>query len=67
MVVTSDVAERWLGYKSDRNITRMCNQGKLPGAYQPGGDKGTWFIPVEALEAIRPCPPALLSELSEMS
>ncbi len=57
-VVGTAKAARWLSM-SERQITRMCRQGKLQGAYQPSGFLGKWLIPIRTLEAIYKRPEGL--------
>ncbi len=56
-VIGVSKAARWLGL-GERQVTNLCRQGRLPGAYQPSGYSGKWLIPTAALERIRTLPPA---------
>ena len=62
-VVNTYKASLWLEL-SEESVRRLCRDGKLEGAFQPAGYQGKWLIPVEALEAIRACPPSLIWEQS---
>ncbi len=55
-VVGTAKAARWLGL-GERQITNLCRQGRLPGAFH-SGHSGKWLIPIAALERIRTLPPA---------
>jgi predicted site-specific integrase-resolvase len=61
-------AALWIGV-SERTIRRMCDEGKLEGAYQTA-HHGKWLIPYKALEKITPCPGELrkiiLSEIANL-
>jgi hypothetical protein len=35
---------------SPETVRRMCREGKILGAVQPGGYAGSWRIPIEALK-----------------
>jgi hypothetical protein len=41
---------------SEANITRKCQAGIFPNAYQIGGEKCQWHIPVEDVMAAIPAP-----------
>ncbi len=56
-VVGVTKAAKWLGL-GERQVTNLCKQGKLKGAYQPSGYAGKWLIPTSTLERIRKLPPA---------
>lgn len=58
MIVNVKKAALWLG-QSERNIRELCKKEKFKGAYQSAGYSGQWAIPLEALEAICPCPDEL--------
>lgn len=34
---------------SERTIRLWCRNGRIPGAWQPGGHSGSWYIPRRAL------------------
>lgn len=34
---------------SPETVRRLCREGKIPGAVQPGGYAGSWRIPITAL------------------
>lgn len=57
-------ASLWLGL-SERRVTDMCKNGRLPGAYQPAGYLGKWLIPLTTLKAITPTPAQPIPELAE--
>lgn len=43
------------GFTTQTNITRLCRQGKFPGAYQDlTGSRPRWIIPEESLAAYQP-------------
>jgi hypothetical protein len=64
-VVNAEKAARWLNL-SPESITRLCRSGLLKGAFQPAGYAGKWAIPVNALEAFRPCPEQLRAEITDL-
>ena len=42
-ILVKEAAERW--GLTERSVTGMCRNGKIPGAFKEGG---TWYIPVDA-------------------
>lgn len=65
-VVGTAKAAKWLDM-SEETVRRYCREGKLEGAYQPGGYQGMWLVPVATLSAIRECPASLLTDLPEVA
>lgn len=57
-VIGTAKAAKWLDM-SEETVRRYCRDGRLEGAYQPGGYQGKWLVPVATLSAIRECPKSL--------
>jgi hypothetical protein len=64
-LVNAEKAARWLNL-SQESITRLCRSGLLKGAFQPAGYGGKWCVPIDALEAFRPCPEQLRAEITDL-
>jgi hypothetical protein len=65
-VIGTAKAALWLNM-SEETIRRYCREGKLSGAYQPGGYGGMWLVPVATLEATKACPVWLMPDLTEVA
>ena len=65
-VIGTAKAALWLGV-SEETVRRYCRDGRLEGAYQPGGYQKMWLVPVATLSAIRECPVWLLTDLPEVA
>lgn len=49
-----------------RSLRRWCARGRIPGAWQPAGREGAWYVPAGTLELLRPTPSmADVADLSE--
>jgi DeoR/GlpR family transcriptional regulator of sugar metabolism len=59
--INTSKAARWLGV-SERTVRRLCEAQRLKGSYQ-FSHYGHWLIPVSALEAFKPCPEDLHTEI----
>ena len=36
---------------NERTLRAWCARGRLPGAWQPGGHTGSWYVPARTLVA----------------
>ncbi len=49
--VSAATVAKCLGVSS-RTVIRWCQAGRIPGAWQPAGYLGSWFIPLSYLEHV---------------
>lgn len=49
LLTTKEVAERL--HHAEAQISRMCLEGRFPGAFRSGQRRGVWRIPQSGLDA----------------
>ena len=51
---------------SERSLRRWCARGRVPGAWQPGGREGAWYVPARALLTLG-ATPATVANLADVA